>query len=317
MTVAQPLLSIDELSISFTQHDPGHVHVELPVIDRLQVRVQPGELVAIVGASGSGKTLLAEAILGLYAKNANVHGSIRFDGRPVDTAGLRKLRGREIALVPQSVNSLDPLMKVGEQVIGVTTDRAKSLARMRELFARYRLDDEVAQKYPFELSGGMARRVILVAALMAEPKLLVADEPTPGMHLELAQQAMQDFRDYADQGNGVLLITHDLELAISVSDRIAVFYAGTTVETALASDFGEISRLRHPYTRALARALPSGDFEPLAGAQPLGRDRPAGCLFGPRCEFFDDRCSGEIPTVPVRGGMVRCINPDAYRTDAP
>ena len=100
---------------------------------------------------------------------------------------------------------------------------------MRELLARYGLADEVADLYPFELSGGMARRVLLLTALMWQPRLIIADEPTPGMDLALAKQAMQDFRTFADDGNGVLLITHDLELALEVADRIVVFYAGTTV----------------------------------------------------------------------------------------
>lgn len=154
---------------------------------------------------------------------------------------------------------------------------------MRELLPRYGLADEVADLYPFELSGGMARRVLLLTALMWQPRLIIADEPTPGMDLALAKQAMQDFRTFADDGNGVLLITHDLELALEVADRIVVFYAGTTVEEAKVADFADETLLRHPYTRALHEALPGRGFAALPGTQPYVKDLPAGCPFAPRC----------------------------------
>ena len=146
-----------------------------------------------------------------------------------------KLRGRELALVPQGVSYLDPRMKIGNQITGGKKDTA-TVQKMRALCERYGLSRSVEDKYPFELSGGMARRVMLMTALMSNPRLLVADEPTPGLDLELAKQAMADFRKFADEGNGVLLITHDLELALEVADRVVVFYAGTTVEDALTDE---------------------------------------------------------------------------------
>ena len=221
-------------------------------------------------------------------------------------------------------------MKVGRQIIGETKKRQKLFcgadqgkrqklfcgadrekrqeeARMRELLARYGLADEVADLYPFELSGGMARRVLLLTALMWQPRLIIADEPTPGMDLALAKQAMQDFRTFADDGNGVLLITHDLELALEVADRIVVFYAGTTVEEAKVTDFADETLLRHPYTRALYEALPGRGFAALPGTQPYVKDLPAGCPFAPRCADRREACDGEIPVACVRGGRVRCI----------
>ena len=180
-------------------------------------------------------------------------------------------------------------------------------ARMRDLLGRYGLADEVADLYPFELSGGMARRVLLLTALMRQPRLIIADEPTPGMDLALAKQAMQDFRTFADDGNGVLLITHDLELALEVADRIVVFYAGTTVEEAKVTDFVDETLLRHPYTRALHEALPGRGFAALPGTQPYVKDLPAGCPFAPRCADRREACDGEIPVACVRGGRVRCI----------
>lgn len=219
---------------------------------------------------------------------------------------MEKLRGKEIALVPQSVTYLDPLMKVGKQVRRGRRDR-ETVSRQRELFSQYGLAQEVEEKYPFACSGGMSRRILLATALMENPRLIIADEPTPGMELSLAGKAMEDFRRFADMGNGVLLITHDIELALKVADRIAVFYAGTTVEEALVSDFESEELLRHPYTKALWRAMPRNGFHPIDGVQPYVKDLPKGCVFGPRCPDFSQECEGEIPERVIRCGTVRCI----------
>ena len=238
MEEKKELLRIEHLTVSFAQYEKRSAKQgELPVIRDLNVTVREGEIVAVVGSSGSGKSLLAHAIMGILPANAAASGSIFYRGSACGGAELKALRGREIALVPQSVNYLDPLMKVGRQIIGETKKRQKLFgeadqgkrqaeARMRDLLGRYGLADEVADLYPFELSGGMARRVLLLTALMRQPRLIIADEPTPGMDLALAKQAMQDFRTFADDGNGVLLITHDLELALEVADRIVVFMPG-------------------------------------------------------------------------------------------
>ena len=235
---------------------------EVEVIRSLSLSVHEGEIVAVVGASGSGKTLLADAVLGLFESNALVRGRIWFDGRPMDAAALAAERGRGIALVPQSVASLDPLMRVGRQVEGMPrgrgaarrADAARRRARRAELFARYGLAEEVARLYPHELSGGMARRVLLCCALMDAPKLIIADEPTPGLDLSLAQAALADFRAFADAGGGVMLITHDIELALTVADRVAVFRDGTVVEETSVAAFASPDTLGHPFTAsALAR----------------------------------------------------------------
>ena len=307
MEEKKELLRIEHLTVSFAQYEKRSAKQgELQVIRDLNVTVREGEIVAVVGSSGSGKSLLAHAIMGILPANAAASGSIFYRGSTCGEAELKALRGREIALVPQSVNYLDPLMKVGRQIIGETKKRQEE-ARMRELLARYGLADEVADLYPFELSGGMARRVLLLTALMWQPRLIIADEPTPGMDLALAKQAMQDFRTFADDGNGVLLITHDLELALEVADRIVVFYAGTTVEEAKVTDFADETLLRHPYTRALYETLPGRGFAALPGTQPYVKDLPAGCPFAPRCADRREACDGEIPVACVRGGRVRCI----------
>ena len=222
------LLSIHHLYVSFTQYDKNFKQIELPVISDLNVNIGKGELVAVVGASGSGKSLLAHAILGILPQNCDAKGNIYFNGELLTSGRIRELRGKEIILVPQSVNYLDPLEKVGKQVRKERKDE-KSIKKQKEIFNYYKLKESVEDLYPFELSGGMARRILLSTAMMESPKLIIADEPTPGLHLEAAKKAMKHFRDFADKGNGVLLITHDIELALEVADKIAVFYAGTTV----------------------------------------------------------------------------------------
>ncbi len=296
------LLSVENLSVEFRMYDEGAPFFQAQqravcVIEDLTLSVHEGEILALVGASGSGKSLLADTIMGLFESNATVKGTIWFDGKEQDAQSLAKLRGQGISLVPQSVAHLDPLMRVGKQVEGfaqsssfankkapgskqdsrhsqgwaekraarkeLKAQQAERASRRRELFAHYRLSEDVAQMYPHELSGGMARRVLLCCALMDNPRLIVADEPTPGLDLDLAVAAMQDFRNFANEGGSVLLITHDIELALQVADRVAVFKDGSVVEETSVESFKDPSFLRHPFTRALWHALPEHDFEPI------------------------------------------------------
>lgn len=252
------LLQVEHLSIGFTLYDYQESFfsakkITSKVIDDLSISVHNGEIMAIVGASGSGKTLLADAIMGLYAPNSLVSGTIYFDGELQNAESLARLRGSDISFVPQSVASLNPVMKIGRQIGGKKEKRY-------ELYDRYNLSHEVDNKYPFELSGGMARRVLLTTALMADPKLIIADEPTPGLDLELAVKAMEDFRSFANEGGGVLLITHDIELALRVADRVAVFKDGSVVEETAVANFARSELLEHPFSRSLWHALPEHDF---------------------------------------------------------
>lgn len=260
------LLQLDDVSVGFERYAGRGVLAPREtrfVVEHLSLSLHEGEILALVGASGSGKTLIADTIMGLFAANAQVTGRVWFDGTAMDERSLAPLRGNRIAFVPQSVESLDPLQRVGRQIErlaqGMTKQEAR--ARRRELFARYRLDEEAARRYPFELSGGMARRVLLIGALMNRPRVIVADEPTPGLDMELAVRAMDDFRTFADEGGGVLLITHDIELALRVADRIAVFENGTVVEETAVTSFASPDLLQHPFSKALWHALPEHGME--------------------------------------------------------
>lgn len=305
--VNREILEIRNLTVSFIQYEKNTFHKSvLPVISDLGITVREGEITAVIGSSGSGKSVLAHALFGLLPQNASVNGSISYLGKPLRPGMAARLRGREIALIPQGVNCLDPLMKTGKQILNGKKDRL-SVLRMRELLGKYGLTREAERQYPSELSGGMARRVLLITALMNRPKLIVADEPTAGMEEALAKKAFADFRDFADTENGVLLITHDLRMALTVADRIVVLYAGTVVEDASADDFAEERLLRHPYTKALWRAMPEHGFSAEPGVQPYVSDLKRGCLFAPRCPDRREACGGEIPMVLVREGMARCV----------
>lgn len=298
------ILDISNLSVSFLMYGKKLEQKELNVISNLSVTIKEGEILAIAGSSGSGKSLLAHAILGILPNNATVQGDMLYYGKELTKKEQQRLRGKEIALVPQSVEYLDPLMQVGQQVIGVKGNRDKQ----KTLFKKFGLAEAVKRMYPFQLSGGMARRILLSTAVINDAKLIIADEPTPGLSKEMAQTAMGHLRELADEGRGVMLITHDLDLAIAYADRIAVFYAGTTVEIASAKDFSfGLEAFRHPYTKALWKAMPQNGLQPMEGSQPYAGDLPKGCLFSPRCPHRTKACEQRPTLRPLRGGEVSCI----------
>ena len=306
----EPILSVKDLSVSFQMYDNGLEKYDLKVISNLTLDVRPGEIVAIAGSSGSGKSLLAHAVMGLLPENASISGEISYKGKVLSQKEKEALRGKEMALVPQSVSYLDPLMKVGTQVRGRKADK-EIIKAQREIFRRFHLDEKTEQLYPFQLSGGMARRVLVSTAVLSGAEVIIADEPTPGLDLEMALEALKIFRELSDEGKAVILITHDIDLAFHIADRIAVFYAGTTVEIAAAKDFLEgVDALRHPYSKALWKALPQNGFEPIPGFQPYAKYLPKGCLFSPRCPHKTQECEENIPMREVRGGYVRCIHAD-------
>lgn len=299
------LLEIHDLSVSFRMYSHALEQTELKVISDLHLTVRPGEIVAVAGSSGSGKSLLADAILGILPSNATVHGHLHYKGEALTPSRQAALRGGEIALVPQSVTYLDPLMKVGRQTDGHS--KPAPTEKRRGLFRRFGLPEKTENLYPFQLSGGMARRVLLCTALLTDAQLIIADEPTPGMSLDQALEALKLFRELADEGRAVVLITHDIDLAVAFADKVAVFYAGTTVETAPAADF-RTGTLRHPYSKALWRALPQNGFEPIPGTQPYAGALPKGCLFAPRCSQASEGCRIRVPPMrELRGGEVRCL----------
>ena len=306
----EPILSVKDLGISFSQYTKGLRRRELEVITNLDIDLYEGEILAVVGSSGSGKSLLAHAILGILPDNATTEGNIIYKGKSLSLKDKEKLRGREKVFIPQSVNFLDPLMKVSKQVKISIENKEKANKRQRYIFNKYGLDKKVDNLYPFELSGGMARKVLLSTALVSDCKVIIADEPTPGLDEKSLNEVLKDFRNIADSGCAILMITHDIEAALKIADKIAVFYAGTTLEIANVNDFkGDGKNLRHPYSKALFNALPQNGFKPIKGSQPMPNELPKGCLFQDRCECISDKCRLIRPNARmVRDGMVRCLN---------
>ena len=309
----EPILKVKDLGISFSQYTNGLVRRNLNVIRNLDIELYEGEILAVVGSSGSGKSLLAHAILGILPDNACTQGDIIYKGEILDEKRKEKLRGDEIVLIPQSVNYLDPLKKVGKQIKISIKDKDKKTQDeiVDNLFKKYNLDKKVKNYYPFQLSGGMARKVLLSTALASDSKVIIADEPTPGLDEESLNEVLKDFRDIADSGRAILMITHDIMAALKIADKVAIFYAGSTVEIANTSDFKQKEvELRHPYTKALYKALPNHDFVPIDDkTQPLPNELPKGCVFSDRCPLKDKNCENQVPKIrEIRNGKVRCIH---------
>ncbi|PID57720.1 peptide ABC transporter ATP-binding protein [candidate division KSB3 bacterium] len=306
------MLKLHNLSVEFLRYQRNGQRRPLTVISSLDLEVQAGHITAVLGSSGAGKSVLAHAILGILPKNVRMHGEIEFHGQALTQERIRRIRGKEIALIPQSTTFLNPLLRVGRQVCRASrlsgVEQKTASENSHAAFQRYHLGQEVNRLYPFQLSGGMARRVLTAAATAGKAELLIADEPTSGLDPHVSAESLAHLRELADQGKGVILITHDIQAALTVADTVTVFYAGTTLEIAANKDFQTPERLRHPYTRALLRALPQYDFTFVPGVQPSPEDLPAGCLFFPRCEHRQAKCEFERPGLePLRGGYVRCF----------
>lgn len=261
------LLSAQNLSVTFRRVEPGGQMARILVLRQVSLDVGQGEIVAVVGSSGAGKSILAHAILGLLPGNAEIAGHILFRGLELTRDRLTRVRGREIGLIPQSVSFLDPLVRAKHAVQLAARragfDKEQARAAQETAFARLDLSPDAGNRYPFELSGGMARRVLLAMATVCNPALLVADEPTPGLHEEAVRESLSQLRRLADSGKSVLLISHDIVACLTVADRVAVFLDGEVVEIAAAVAFSRGGAgLRHPYSRTLWNALPQNAFTP-------------------------------------------------------
>ena len=289
-------------------------------VDGVSFNIKKGETLGIVGESGCGKSVTSMSILRLIPPQSGkiASGEILFKGKDLTKLSdkeIRQIRGNEIAMIFQdSMTGLNPVMTIGKQLVETITahskmDKKEAWERAREMLMKVGIPSPAQRlkEYPHQLSGGMLQRVMIAMALSCRPKLLIADEPTTALDVTVQAQILRLLRDRARASQmAMMLITHDLELALQVADRIVVFYAGTNVEEAAVSDFQKEERLRHPYTRALYRAMPSHGFEVQPGAQPYVKDLPVGCPYGPRCPMADQGCMEEIEYRAYEGGMVKC-----------
>ncbi|MFD3806501.1 oligopeptide/dipeptide ABC transporter ATP-binding protein [Streptomyces sp. NPDC058611] len=281
-------------------------------------RLAPGECLALVGESGCGKSVLASALLGLLPGNAETAGSARLaDGLDLLAADERTLartvRGRRVGLVPQSPAAhLTPVRTVRahlEETIRALVRPAVPAPRGRRGGDALRAAAEAAaeraafpadhlDRYPHELSGGLAQRAATALALIGDAPLLLADEPTTGLDRELVHRTVDELRAHTrDAGRALLMITHDLAAAERIADTVAVMYAGRIVELGPAVAFFGEPGPRHPYAAGLLDALPERAFAPIPGAPPELGALPPGCAFAARCARADDACRAERPAL--------------------
>ncbi|MEW2392274.1 ABC transporter ATP-binding protein [Streptomyces venezuelae] len=288
-----------------------------------------GECLALVGESGCGKSVLASALLGLLPENARTAGSALIADRdgaaPVDllTADERTLartvRGRRVGLVPQSPAAhLTPVRTVRSQLeetlrelTGVRKPQLRSAAEAAAERAAFPLGH--LDRYPHELSGGLAQRAATALALIGDAPLLLADEPTTGLDRDLVDRTVDELRRHVGDDRALLLITHDLAAAERIADRVAVMYASRIVELADADAFFGARGPRHPYARGLLNALPERAFTPVPGMPPELSALPEGCAFAARCDRADDACG----TLPALGDGAACHHPHADVLEAP
>lgn len=305
------MLSIKNLSVQFKRYSSGMDRYTMDVVSHLDLFVNEGEIIAVVGSSGAGKSLFAHAVLGILPDNAIVKGEIRYKGKFLTEKRKAELRGKEIVLVPQSVEFLNPLCRVGKQVerAAIRSGKSKKEASdvTRQTFQRYSLKNFVRNCFPFQVSGGMARRVLVATSTVGDADLIIADEPTNGLDQEAAVLSLSHFRQLADQGKAVVIITHDLNAALSVADKVAVFYKGCTLEIAQASDFNGVGRLRHPYSQALWDSLPQHEFNYPPAATNAINASGCDCVYRPQCHLNQQNCQKIMPEIrKVNGGYVRC-----------
>jgi oligopeptide/dipeptide ABC transporter ATP-binding protein len=325
-----PALSVEGLSVQFTT-DGRFVRA----VRHVSFAVDARETVAIVGESGSGKTVTALAIMGLVDPPGTITGGeVRLSGRPL--VGLReeqyrRVRGREIAMVFQDpMSSLNPVLRVGQQIAEAIRvhdgriSRRAARARAVEMLERVGLTpgSARARDYPHQLSGGMRQRVMIAMALVNQPRVLIADEPTTALDVTTQAQILELLDDLQrEMGLALVLVTHDLGVVAGLADRIVVMYAGRVVEEGSIDDIFE--RSGHPYTRGLLAAVPRrddarGELSAIPGTPPDPSQLPEGCAFHPRCPLAEPRCREAIPELRLlrSGHRVACIVGDRVSVGA-
>ena len=330
-----PILEIDKLSISFFTRLR-----EIPAVMDFSVTVQPGEAVGLVGESGCGKSTVALGIMQDMGRNGRITGgTIKFKGRDMAEMTpdeLRDIRGNEIAMIYQEpMASLNPAMRIGQQLMevpmiheGISEDEARQRALQVVTDVKLPDPDRILRSYPHQLSGGQQQRIVIAMALMSKPSLLILDEPTTALDVTVEAAIVELVKDLGKKyGTSMLFISHNLGLVLETCDRICVMYSGEAVERGdIKTVFEE---MRHPYTQALFRSIPvpgadknARPLKAIPGNFPLPHERPQGCNFGPRCDYFvKGRCdAAEVPMFDVDGQKLhesRCFRHGEIAWKAP
>jgi peptide/nickel transport system ATP-binding protein len=318
-----PLLEVRNLRIEFPTR-----RGTLLAVDDISFSIAPGEVLGVVGESGAGKSLTGAAVIGLLEPPGRIaRGEVKLDGLRIDNLPpdeMRKVRGREIGAIFQDpLTSLNPLYTVGQQLVETITTHLhmsaqQARARAIELLAATGIPapERRIDHYPHQFSGGMRQRVVIALALAAEPKLVIADEPTTALDVSIQAQIITLLKTLCrEKRTAVMLITHDMGVIAETADRVAVMYAGRIVEIGPVADV--IHRPQHPYTAGLMGSIPSMEHESerltqIEGSMPRLTEIPPGCAFHPRCDKAFDRCRRERPELlPAGASQAACWLHDA------
>jgi peptide/nickel transport system ATP-binding protein len=318
VSAAAPLLAVSNLRVEFNTR-----RGTLVAIDDVSFDIAPGEVLGVVGESGAGKSITGTAVIGLLERPGRVAGGeILLEGRRIDRLPpeeMRKIRGRHIGAIFQDpLTSLNPLYTIGHQLVETIQQhlpmnageaRARAIALLGEVgipAPERRIDH-----YPHQFSGGMRQRVVIARALCAEPRLIIADEPTTALDVSIQAQIIQLLKRLArEHGTAVMLVTHDMGVIAETADRVAVMYAGRIVEIGPVQEV--IHNPQHPYTTGLMGSIPAVGQElerlpQIEGSMPRLNAIPAGCPFNPRCPRVFDRCKAERPDLlPADKSFAAC-----------
>ena len=333
----EEVLGIEDLRCDFLTLDGTSVRGRpvpriLYALDGVTLSLRRGEIHGLVGESGCGKSISSRAILGLLDKRrSRIRGTVRFDGKnllELDEKAMRAIRGRRISMVFQDpLNSLSPLETVGSQIEEALSNHlslspGELRRRSLSLLEQAGLNPDTADRYPFELSGGMQQRVMIAMAISCNPELLIADEPTTALDVTIQAQMLRLLKDLQGElALSALLITHNFAVVAETCDRVSVMYAGQIVETARTEDL--IATAAHPYSRALIDCIPRGSGsgpgpkEPLRvipGFPPRLYEPSQACPFAPRCARSDRACVARPARTELENGhVVFCHHPQETR----
>ncbi len=306
--VSDPTLRVRDLRVTFTTRGGG-----VPALSGVDLDIAPGEVLALLGESGSGKSVTARAVMGLLPGTAKVSAAelraVGEDLPALSAEARRALRGTHMTMVFQdALSALNPVLSIGDQIgelfrvhRGMSRRAARSASVDLLRLVGIPAADRRVRDYPHQFSGGMRQRILIAMAVALEPKLLIADEPTTALDVTVQAQILRLLdRLRAELGMAVLLITHDLGVAAEIADRVAVMYAGRIVETGATADI--LDSPRHPYTAALLRSVPElagaddgARLRAIPGSPPNPLSLPSGCAFRPRCEYATAECASSRP----------------------